>query len=143
MLFDNHGQATVEILFIVMILALLLFGAFEISQGILLKHALDVGTEKAARVLSIDPGYYSRAEEIIRSEVDNNMLGGSYGDQVTIKLYDAVTMSQITPADLSNAAFGYQFLVNTELAWQADVPFMSLSNRTLESTHYGTIDRIN
>ena len=117
------GQGAIETLFVVLILALLFFGAVEMGRGVLLKHALDVGSEKAARMLSINPADFSTAEWAIRTEVDANLLGSGYGSQVVVRLYDAGTLVTITPAELAAAPFGYRFLVGVELAYQADVPF--------------------
>ena len=139
---DERGQGSVEILFVILIMALLLFAGFELGRGILLKHALDMGTEKAARILSINPADYTTAERAIRTEVDANLLGGGYGAQVVVRLYDAATLVEITPAELAAAPFGYRFLVGAELDWQADVPFMSLSARTLTAAHQGVVERI-
>lgn len=129
-------------LFVILIVSLLLFAGFELGRGVLLKHALDVGTEKAARVLSIDPADYGTAEQIIRTEVDANMLGGGYGAQVTIRLYDAVTLSEISAAQLASAPFGYRFLVGAELPWQGQAPFVNFSARTLTAAHQGIVERI-
>jgi Flp pilus assembly protein TadG len=139
---DERGQGTVEMLFVLMVLILMAFGAFELGQGVLLKHALDVSTEKGARMLSINPGDFGAAEATIRQEVDANLLGGGYGSQVSVRLYDAGTQSEITPVALSSAPFGYRFLVAAELPWQAQVPFMALSHRTLWAAHHGVVDRI-
>ena len=138
---DERGQASVEMLFFVLILALLFFGAVELGRGVLLKHALDVGTEKAARVLSINPTDYGTAEAVICMEVDANLLGGGYGSQVMIRLYDAGTLTTISSPDLAAAPFGYRFLVGAELPWQAFVPFMSLGGRTLTAAHQGIVER--
>lgn len=139
---DERGQGSIEMLFVILIATMLLFAGFELGRGILLKHALDVGTEKAARVLSINPADYTGAEQIIRTEVDANMLGGGYGDQVTIRLYDAVGMSEISAAQLAAAPFGYRFLVAAELPWQGSVPFVDFSARTLIAAHQGVVERV-
>lgn len=136
------GQGTVEVLLVILILALLMLAAFGLGQGVLLKHALDVATEKAARVLSVNPADFATAEAMIRTEVDANLLGGGYGSMVVIRLYDAVTLAEIGPGDLANAPFGYRFLVGAELSWQAQVPFLTVGRRTLTAAHHGVVDRI-
>jgi len=139
---DERGQGSVEMLFVIMITAMLLFAGFELGQGVLLKHALDVGTEKAARILSINPADYATAVQTIRTEVDANILGGGYGDQVTVRLYDAATLGEITAAQLAGAPFGYRFLVGAELPWQGQAPFVNFSARTLTAAHQGIVERI-
>ena len=138
----ERGQATVEMVVVLMLLILLVFGAFEFAQGMMLKHALDVGTEKAARLLAINPGDYATAEDTVCGEVDAIALGAGYGAQTTVRLYDADTWSQIAPADLAAAPFGYRFLVGAELTWQPRVPFMTLSDTFIAAAHHGVVDRI-
>ncbi len=142
MVADERGQGSVETLFILMVLVVTLFGAFELGQGVMLKHALDVSTEKGARLLSINPADFTTAEATIRREVDANLLGGGYGSQVSVRLYDAATLTEISPAALTNAALGYRFLLTAELTWQAHVPFTPLSPRALQAGHHGVVDRV-
>jgi Flp pilus assembly protein TadG len=135
------GQGAIEILLVVLILALVFFGAVELGRGVGLKHQLDVGTEKAARQLSINPSDYATPEGTIRAEVDGNFLGSGYGSQVVVSLCDAQTLAFIAPADLAAAPFGYRFLVIARLDWQPLVPFVSLDSRTLTAVHQGIVER--
>ena len=141
MISDERGQGSVEILFLILILALLFFGGIELSQGVLLKHALDVGTEKAARLLSVNPADYGVAEDLIRDEVDGNLLGRGYGDRVTVGLYDADTMASIAPSDLAAAGFSYRFVVRTEVPWEVSVPFLPLGTKMMTVEHQGLVER--
>ena len=139
---NERGQATVELLLILFVFVVLLFGAFELGKGIALKHALDVATEKAARLLSIDPTDFGSADALIRAEVNGSLLGGGYGSLVTIGLYDADTQGPITPDDVATAPFSYRFLVQASVPFAADVPFLDLTGRTITAAHYGIVDRI-
>jgi Flp pilus assembly protein TadG len=142
LLLGKSGQGTVEWVILILVFAIVMFGAFEMAQGVGLKHQLDVGAEKAARQLAINPSDYAAAERTIRAEVDANFLGGGYGSQVIIGLYDADTLAGISPAQLATAPFGYRFLVAVQLDWQAFIPFVDLGNRTLTCVHQGTVERI-
>ena len=139
---NERGQATVELLLILFVFVVLLFGAFELGKGIALKHALDVATEKAARLLSIDPTDFGSADALIRAEVNGSLLGGGYGSLVTIGLYDADTQGPITPDDVAVAPFSYRFLVQASVPFAADVPFLNLTGRTITAAHYGIVDRL-
>ena len=139
---DERGQATVELLLILFIFVVLIFGAFGLGQGIALRHALDVATEKAARLLSINPGDFATADALVRREVDASVLGGGYGSTVSLGLFDADTGAPITYVDLANAAFGYRFGVQASVPFLADVPFVNLTPRTITVAHYGLVDRI-
>lgn len=135
------GQGTVEALFIVLILAVLFFGAVELAQAVLLKHSLDVATEKAARLLSVNPADYGTAENIIRTEIDGNLLGGGFGDDVVIYLLDGNTMTPITPAQLDAQSFGYRFWVGAELDWSRHVTFLPAQTVKLSCVHHGIVER--
>ena len=138
---EEGGQGTVEILLVLLVLLPILFGAFSLAQGIILKHNLDVSVEKAARVLSVNPSDYNYAEYLIRSEVDGGLLGAGYGQQVVIRLYDAVTHAEISSADLAGAGFGYRFVVRAEVPWRADIPFLSSGPQTISVLHFGMVER--
>ncbi len=138
----ERGQATVELLLILFIFVVLIFGAFGLGQGIALRHALDVATEKAARLLSINPGDFATAEGLVRREVDASVLGGGYGAAVSLGLFDADTNAPISDLDLAQAAFGYRFGVQASVPFLADVPFVNLTPRTITVAHYGLVDRI-
>lgn len=138
----ERGQATVELLLILFIFVVLIFGAFGLGQGIALRHALDMATEKAARLLSINPGDFATAEALIRREVDASVLGGGYGVAVSLGLFDADTGAPITYVDLASAAFGFRFGVQASVPFLADMPFVNLTPRTITIAHYGLVDRI-
>lgn len=138
---SERGQGTVEVLLVLLVLLPLLIGAFSLGQGIVLKHALDVATEKAARVLSINPSDYDYAETIVRSEVESSLLGAGYGQRVTIHLYDALTQTEISPADLDAAGFGYRFAVRADLTWRADIPFLTSEPQVISALHFGIVER--
>jgi len=138
---EEGGQGTVEILLVLLVLLPILFGAFSLAQGIILKHNLDVSVEKAARVLSVNPSDYNYAEYLIRSEVDGGLLGAGYGQRVVIRLYDAVTHAEISSADLAGAGFGYRFVVRAEVPWRADIPFLSSGPQTISVLHFGMVER--
>ncbi len=138
----ERGQATVELLLVLFILVVLIFGAFGLGQGVALKHSLDVATEKAARLLSIDPADFGSADALIRAEVNTSVLGGGYGPQVTIGLYDADTLAPLTPDEVAAAPFSYRFMVQASVPFVAAVPFLNLAGRTLSAAHYGIVDRV-
>ena len=138
---EESGQGAVEILLVLLVLLPILFGAFSLAQGVILKHNLDVSAEKAARVLSVNPSDYSYAEYLIRSEVESGLLGAGYGQRVVIRLYDAVTRAEISPADLAGAGFGYRFVVQAEVPWRADIPFLSSGPQTISVLHFGMVER--
>jgi Flp pilus assembly protein TadG len=120
---------TIETLFFIILFVILFFGAVELGRAIALKHSLDVGVYRAARYLSIDPDDWAGAEAMIRAEVADNVLGGSYSTSVVVTM------------DMPDSSFGSVFTVRAELPYQALVPLVPLAPRTLASEHAQSIER--
>jgi hypothetical protein len=137
---DSRGQGSVELLLALLMLLPILFGAFEIGRGISLKHSMDIGVARAVRYLSILPSDWTTAEEMIREEVNRNVLGGSYGDQLSITILDEAG-SEISPSELANLPFGSRFGIRAEVEYQASVPLVSLPLATIRVEHYSQIER--
>lgn len=138
----QRGQATVELLLVLFVLLVLLFGAFGLGQGVALRHALDVATEKAARLLSIAPDDFASADALVRAEVNASVLGGGYGSAVTVSLFEASSGTPIGAGDLAAAPFGYRFGVQATVPFLADAPLLNLSARTITVAHYGLVERL-
>jgi Flp pilus assembly protein TadG len=138
----QRGQATVELLLVLFVLLVLLFGAFGLGQGVALKHALDVATEKAARLLSIAPADFASADALVRAEVNASVLGGGYGSAVSLSLFDANSGNPLSEWDLASASFGYRFGVQASVPFLADVPLLNLTPRAITVAHYGLVERL-
>lgn len=138
----ERGQASVELVLVLTILMILLFGAISLAQGVGIKHALDIATEKATRLLSIDPKSYDAAEALLRGEVEASWLGHGYGALVNLALFDALTGAPLTAGDLGATALGYQFRVEASVPFQADIPLLDLTGRTLTVAHWGIVERL-
>ncbi len=138
---DRRGQNSIEMLFVILITTMLLFGAFSLGQGIAVKQALDVGVAAAARGLSRRPSDWSWADSRVRAEVDNAILGGSYGAQVTVEALDS-SGAPITPAQLDALPFGSEFQLRASVPFQVVVPFIpGLAGRTISATHIQLVER--
>ena len=124
----RNGSVSLETTFFIIISALLFFGAVELGRGISVKHSMDVGCYRAARYLSFNPSDTVTAEQMIRDEVDNNILGGSYGDDLVVII------------DMPSTSFQTEFTVSASVDYQASVPFLSLSLATLQAIHYNVVE---
>src|SRR5574340_176670 len=74
---DTLGAVSIEMVFFLLIFVVAFFGAVEMAREISVKHALDVGTYRAARYLSIVPTDQTTARKMIQTELDSNVLGGA------------------------------------------------------------------
>ena len=119
----HRGAASVETVFVVAILALLFFGAVEFARVISVKHALDVGTYRAARYLSLIPNDTPTATQMVRQEVQANVLGGGLASRVVVTV------------DMPSTVFQTAFTVTSQVAYQPVVPFMLFAPKTLTVTH--------
>ncbi len=140
---NERGQATVEMLLVVLILTLVSLGAMEIARGYAVKQAMDVGVAKAVRGLSIDPSQWAWADNTVRNEVGGNVLGGGYGASLTLEIRDRWG-NAITPDQLNDPArmpYGSVFWIRASVPFLARAPFLNLTTRQIEIWHSGVIQR--
>ncbi len=120
---DERGATTVEAIFLIAFFALLFFGSTEIGRAVMIKHSLDIGVSRAARYLSLYPLDTPTAEQMIRDEVDGNLLGGGYGAAVQIQM------------DVPATTYGTMLHIQADLPYRPVVPLLPLGNRTLHVEH--------
>lgn len=134
----QSGQAAVEALLAVMILGLLIFGGIELSRGVAVRQALDSGAGAATRALSLDPGQWTFATNLIQQAVNQNVMGA--GPLVTVRIYDASNTLR-SSAWLSGSPFGTAFVVEASAPFQTDIPFLPNSAITIQVRHWGIVER--
>lgn len=120
---DERGATTVEAIFLIALFALLFFGGAEIGRAVMIKHSMDIGVYRAARYLSLNPLDVATAEQMIRDEVDGNLLGGGYGTALQIQI------------DMPATTYGTAFRVQANLEYQPVVPLTPMANHTLHVEH--------
>jgi len=120
----ERGTISIETVFFIIIFAVAFFGGVELARGVALRHALDAGTWEATRYLSIHPGDWSGADNIIRQAVSRSPLGSGYASQVSVTV------------NMPSSAFGEPFSVTADVPFQATLPLVGgLTQRTLTSEH--------
>lgn len=134
----ESGQAAVELLLVLLILALVIFGGIELSRGVALRQALDSGTAAAVRALSLNPAETGFAADLVQSGVDQN--GMSTGTPTDLQIYDAAGNLR-SSAWLSGSPFGTAFILEGSAPFQADIPFLDTPLLTIRVRHWGLIER--
>jgi Flp pilus assembly protein TadG len=134
----HRGQAAVEVLLVLMILGLLIFGGIELSQGVGIRQALDSGAGASARSLSLDPSQWSFATNLIQKTVDQNVMGSA--SPITLCVYDASGTLR-SSAWLSGANFGTTFILEASAPFDADIPFITNAPITIRVRHWGIVER--
>jgi len=120
------GSVSIEMVFFLLIFVVAFFGAVEMARAISVKHALDVGTYRAARYLSIVPSDQATARNMIQTELDRNVLGGAGSVQMTVEMPSQV--------------FQTVFSVTAEIAYQPVIPLMVFAPKTLRVVHAQSIE---
>lgn len=133
---QERGQATLELLLVLGVLAALLFGALSLARGYSARHALDNATALAARQIALDPGNWEMALKSVQLTVDRSLLGGT-GNPVACAIYDAWGGL----ADPLYVPFGTRFAVSCSVPFQADIAFVSTAPRLLTATQYEIMER--
>ncbi len=116
-----------EMVFFLLIFALTFFGAVEMAREISVKHALDVGTYRAARYLSLVPTDSATARTMIQKELDANVLGGAGSLQMSV--------------DMPSQGFQAIFSVTAQVTYQPTVPFIIFAPKALSVTHSQSIEK--
>ncbi len=123
---SESGAVSIEMVFFLLIFVVAFFGAVEMAREISVKHALDVGTYRAARYLSIVPSDQTTARNMIQSELDSNVLGGAGTVQMTV--------------NMPRQSFQTIFSVTAQVNYQPVVPFIIFAPKTLQVTHSQSIE---
>jgi hypothetical protein len=135
---DSRGQAAVEALLVLMILALVIFGGIELSRGVAMRQALDSGAGAAVRALTLDPSQWTFAGNIVQQGVNQNVPGVK--PSTSLKVYDASGTLR-SSAWLSGSPFGTSFVLEASAPFQADIPFLSEPLVTIRVRHWGIVER--
>ena len=135
---DSKGQAAVEALLVLMVLALVIFGGIELSRGVAIRQALDSSASAAVRALSLDPSQWSYARNLIQEGTNQNVMGTV--EATTIQVFDAAGTPR-SSAWLSGSPFGTTFILEASAPFQADIPFLSEPIMTIRVQHWGIVER--
>ncbi len=135
---DSKGQAAVEALLVLMVLALVIFGGIELSRGVAMRQALDSSAGAAVRALSLDPTQWSYAKNLIQEGTNQNVMGTV--EATTIQVFDAAGTPR-SSAWLSGSPFGTTFILEASAPFQADIPFLSEPIMTIRVQHWGIVER--
>jgi len=112
--------------FFLLIFVVAFFGAIEMAREVSVKHALDVGTYRATRYLSIVPSDQVAARNMIQTELDANVLGGAGSVQMTV--------------DMPSESFQALFSVTAQVPYQPIVPLITFAPKVLSVTHSQSIE---
>jgi hypothetical protein len=134
----ERGQASVELLFGILILAILTLGGIALAQGIALRQAMDSGTDVAARALTLAPSQWNTAVNLIQNHVNSNALG--LHPTVAVSAYDR-NGAAINPAALSVLPFGTTFVIEASAPFVFDVPLLGVTTYTFRVRHWGIVER--
>ena len=122
----EHGAVSIEMVFFLLIFVVAFFGAVEMAREVSVKHALDVGTYRAARYLSIVPSDQTTARNMVQTELNSNVLGGA-GSVLMI-------------VDMPSQSFQTVFSVTAEVPYQPVIPLMIFAPKTLRVIHSQSIE---
>lgn len=123
---QERGTASVEMVFVLLIFSVLFFGALELAREVAVKHALDVGTYRAARYLSLVPQDETTARNLIQTELDANVLGRA--GNVTLQV------------EMPSPTFQTEFRVIAQVSYQPLIPLLWFAPKTLQVIHAQSIE---
>ena len=138
-----RGQASLEILIVLIILIPLVFGAIELSRGVAVKAALDSGVGTAVRALSVDPTNWDWAANTVATTVAQNVFGSAGLGTVVFEAFDS-SGTQLSRSEFALLVYGTPFHLEGSVQYTPQIPLLSLSPSylTIRVRHYGIIERI-
>ena len=136
----QRGQATIELVLVLLILVPLLLGGIELARGVDLRHSLDSGAAVAVRALSLDPAQWAWSTSVINQAVQNNLLGGGAVGAVSVRVYNA-SGSQISPNALSTLPFGTTFRLEASCTYTPEIVLVGGQTVTIRVSHWGIVER--
>jgi hypothetical protein len=137
----RRGQASLEILIVLLFLIPLLFGAFELARGVAIRAALDSGIGIAARALAIDPDNWDWAAARAGEAVARNVFGSGGVGTVNFEAYNSGG-TRIYDSDFAALHYGETFCLRGWANYTASVPLLPLGTITLRVEHCGVIERM-
>jgi len=138
------GQASLEVLIVLIILIPLIFGAIELSRGVAIKSSLDSGVGLAVRALSVDPNNWGWSSTLVSTTVAQNVFGSAGLGTVNFRAYDS-SGTQLDQTQFAALNYGAGFYIEAWVVYTPEIPLISLSpaSITIRARHYGIIERIN
>ena len=136
----RRGQASVELLLVLLILVPLLFGGIELARGVGIRSSLDSGVGVATRALSLDPEQWAWSTSVINQAVNDNILGGGSVSAVSVRVYNA-SGNQISSTALAALPFGVSFRLEASCTYTPDIPLVGGQTVTIRVSHWGIVER--
>jgi len=136
----EKGQASLELILVLMILVPLLFGGIELARGVGIRHALDSGVGVATRALSLDPSQWSWATSVINQAVTGNLLGGGSVSTPVVTVYNAGG-SAISAGALASLPFGAAFRLEAVVTYTPEITLVGGQTIIIRVSHWGIIER--
>ena len=137
---NQKGQASIEMLLVLLILVPLLLGGIELARGVSIRHSLDSGTAVAIRALSLDPSQWAWSTSVINQAVTGNILGGGSVSAVTMRIYNAGG-TQISASDLAALTFGASFRLEASCTYTPWLPLVGGQAVTIRVSYWGIVER--
>ena len=138
----QRGQASLEMLLVLLILVPLLFGGVELARGVGIRHSLDSGAGVASRALSLDPTQWSWATQVIQDSVANNVLGGGTASTPTVRAFNGAG-TQLSSGQLASLGFGETFRLDATTTYTPWLPLVPGGGQqvTITVSHWGIVEK--
>jgi Flp pilus assembly protein TadG len=136
-----RGQASIELILVLPILLMLIFGGLDFARAVALHDALNSGVGIATRALSLDPSQWTWASATVRAEVANNVFGIAGIGPVTM-IVSGEDGSTLSAGQLSSLGFGDTFCLQGGATFTPAVPFLSNTPVPISARHCGIVERM-
>lgn len=131
----QRGQATLEMVLVLMVLIPLLFGSIELVRAISIRHALDAGAFTAARAVSLNPDDLTYPYSVVTDAVNQNVFGGG-----SIADFNPGTISWGTCPE--GHVLGCRFTYTASLKYSPWIPLVGGQQITITVRHHGIVEKL-
>jgi len=135
-----RGQASLEMLIVLLMLVPLILGGIELSRGVAMRSAMDSGVALAVRKLSLDPGAWDVALGFIGQAMDDNVMGSTGAPSVTVT---DVNGHSLTREAMRLLPFSSTFCVRASITFTPQIPLLPLGGVPISVRHCGLVERMN
>jgi Flp pilus assembly protein TadG len=133
----SKGQATLEMLLVLMVLLPLFFGGIELARAVSLRSALDGGVFVATRAISLNPTDTAYAQSLVQDAVNNNVFRG--GTTANLNL-GTITWDAVTCA--TGKTLGCRFDYTATIDYTPWLPLIGGQKITINIRHHGIVEKL-
>lgn len=133
----SKGQATLEMLLVLIVLVPLFFGGIELARAVSIRHSLDSGVFVATRAISLNPTDTAYAHTLVQDALTNNIFSGGAIANIN---YGTITWDAASCA--GGKVLGCRFDITASADYTPWIPVVGGQKITITIRHHGIVEKL-